>query len=288
MSKTKGLLLAVAVAALAFTFSCSSDDGGNDTPLPGTSSDGGTGSSSSDGGGGSSSSVGGGGTGGNVVNGANEAWIIRCETISSGEACEGIIFHSDGRFQFIEKWSGDWFIDDEGTYTIDGGTINLLYESGSLYQLHSYNVSSNSLTVTMNGNSQTFTRRTGVIIGGGSSSSGGTGGNVVNGANEGWVICAVLSEGEVCSGIVFHSDNRFQFITKDFDGIWRIGIGVENDDRNEGTYTTSNATINLVRNDGVSSQCSYSVSDNTLTLVNSEEGIETYTRRTGITIGGAP
>jgi len=175
MSKTKGLLLAVAVATLAFTFSCSSDDGGNDTPPPGTSSDGGTGSSSSDGGGGSSSSVGG---GGNVVNGANEAWIIRCETISSGEACEGIIFHSDGRFQFIEKWSGDWFIDDEGTYTIDGGTINLLYESGSLYQLHSYSVSVNSLTVIRNGNSMTFTRRTGVIIGGGTSSSGG---NIVYG-----------------------------------------------------------------------------------------------------------
>ncbi len=194
MSKTKGFLLAAAVAALAFTLSCSSDDGGNDTPLPGTSSDGGTGSSSSDGGGGSSSSGGGGssssggggssssgGTGGNVVNGANEGWIIHCGTSSSGEACEGIIFYSDGRFQFIETMGGVWTLDDAGTYTIDGSTINLLYDEGGSLQFTSYSVSDNSLTATIKGNITTLTRRTGITIGGGSSSSVGGGGNIVYG-----------------------------------------------------------------------------------------------------------
>ncbi len=108
--------------------------------------------------------------GGNVANGSNEAWVA-----CGNGYCEGIVFNSNGRFQFIEKGSDGIWLPGEaggGTYTVSGSSVNLNFDDGS----------SGSVPYSISGNTMTFsdyelTRQSGVTIGGTGGSSSSVGGS---------------------------------------------------------------------------------------------------------------
>ncbi len=138
MSKTKGFLLAVAVAALAFTFSCSSDDYKDDG--------GGNGDRDS-----------------RLVTGSDEAWI------GLYYDDEGIIFWSNGEFAIIELYDGTWELSG-GTWTTRGS--ELMLSNGSYSETFAYSVSGNMLTI----GGAVFIKTSGINFGGGGGSSSSVGG----------------------------------------------------------------------------------------------------------------
>jgi len=137
MSKTKGFLLAVAVAAMAFTFSCSSDDGNGGGNPPG----GGSGDS-------------------NLVCANGEAWV------ESGDY-EGIIFRSNGEFTYTEAKASNgatWYWDDhevEGTWSTSGNTLTMT-RSGGTARTYDYSVSGNELTMQLTQGAQVYIKTSGI------------------------------------------------------------------------------------------------------------------------------
>jgi len=110
MSKTKGFLLAVAFAAMAFTFSCSSDDG--------------------DGGG---NSPGGGGDS-NLVCAEGEAW--HCS--ANGDI---FVFRSNGEILMADGSCGAYCLDKKFTWSVSGNILTIGKET------YPYSVSGDKLTL---------------------------------------------------------------------------------------------------------------------------------------------
>jgi len=158
MSKTKGFLMAAGIVlAMAFTFSCSSDDGGGGEQ---SSPSGGDGSSSSVGGGGNSSSSGGSGGNGDrdsrLVTGSGEAWIRNGSN-------EGWILNSKGEYFFIEMSNGTWYYEDdlEGVaWSASGGTLTL--SDGKNAETYTYSVSGNQLTTHRNDRTIVYVKTSGI------------------------------------------------------------------------------------------------------------------------------
>ncbi len=128
MSKTKGFLLAVAVAAMAFTFSCSSDDSKDDD----------------------------GGGDGSLVCAEGEAWIRNGTN-------EGWVLSSNGKYAFIEKGGNTWFYDDDMdgvTWSANGDVLTL--SDGKSKEEYTYSVSGDQLTLERKGKTNVYTKRSGI------------------------------------------------------------------------------------------------------------------------------
>jgi len=128
---TKLALAAAFGLALAFTFSCSNDDGGD---------------------------------GGDIANADNEAWVACKTDKKTGEECIAFIFKQNGEFTEIYRENGeDWYIKGIGTYSIKGNQLTL-YPCDDDCTV-SYTISGNTLTMRFeDGARTTLTRTSGVYI----------------------------------------------------------------------------------------------------------------------------
>jgi len=129
MSKTKGFLLAVAVAAMAFTFSCSSDDGNGGGNPPG-----------------------GGGVSGGLFCADGEAWV---RNNSGGD--NGLIIRSNGQCFELEVHGGKWYFEESFTCSVSGDTFTI-----GETETYTYSVSGDQLTTQRGNSTRVYTKTSGI------------------------------------------------------------------------------------------------------------------------------
>ncbi|MDR2692947.1 MAG: hypothetical protein LBB74_01880 [Chitinispirillales bacterium] len=90
-----------------------------------------------------------------------EAWV-KCEVRDGVEFCIGYIFKSNSELIFIEREANVWYKYTDGGYNwrIDGDTL-IIYDDENA-GIVTYSLTDNALTLTFEGQPQTYTKRSGV------------------------------------------------------------------------------------------------------------------------------
>jgi len=103
--------------------------------------------------------------GGSPVNAANEAWVM-CNPNDENQ-CLGVIFWDNGAFYFAYGDHGDWWIDEDesGTWSTNGNRLTTVANNPAIGSTtHTYSISGNTLTVTLDGETEVYTKRSGINL----------------------------------------------------------------------------------------------------------------------------
>jgi len=162
---------------------------------------------------------------------AGQAWIA-----NGSNDNEGHIYDADGRVFVIKRdQKQNWSVDKEGVYSIRGDTVTLNYGTGeSIICKIKISSDGNTLTRTVNGSPEFFTRKSGVSIELPPANPH-NGGNLALDANQAWIND---KKGEL--SLIFRSNNTVTVIKErdDGSGVWEI--------YDEGKYATDNGAITMV------------------------------------------
>jgi hypothetical protein len=180
--------------------------------------------------------------GGNLVLSSGEAWIY---------GTSGIIFKTDNSVQLLQNIDGSWVIYSEGTYAASGGIVSVNTPQESF--TGSYSVSGNTLTVTRNGETVVFTKKSGINISTAPPAPGG--GNLILSSGQAWT--NGNGSPNPAEGYIFKSNNEVLYIYGS-SGDWYIV--------QEGTYQTDGAYITILWKKWGLYDGTYSISGNALTL----------------------
>jgi len=141
------LLMLTAVIAVGLA-GCGGDDNPNDN---GGNNNGGNNT------GGNNNNSGGGG--GGLVLGTDEAWVSN----NSHDGDIGLVFLQNGVFAGIGRIEGGvfWAAEVSGTYSVNGSNLTIV-NGGPMTGTFAYNVTGNTLKLSMNGKEETYTKTSGV------------------------------------------------------------------------------------------------------------------------------
>ncbi|MCL2183070.1 MAG: hypothetical protein FWB85_06345 [Chitinispirillia bacterium] len=228
--------------------------------------------------------------GGNIANAANEAWTLCVD----GAGCTGYVFKADkSAFTVVQlPASTDWIFVEFGTWATSGDTVTVTF-GGVPVLTAAYSVKGSSLELTVEGSpvAVTYTKKSGVTQGGGGEEC--VGDDCEDPGEIGYDPKLITEEGQA-----WVNDDGFFSIAVVFKaggsgtsyynvlGFW---LGEDMD----GWYTIGNKLYVIVTEedeDGVmvtdTSISTYTVSGNTLTLIDEEEGETIVFTKKELTIGG--
>jgi len=198
------------------------------------------------------------------------AWV----SASGRDAC---VFTSCNRVVLIERdpkgWN--WIVYKEGEYIIAENQIALDFGSGDYMNgIYTFELSGDGNRITTGNNTgarEVYTKTSGVYFSNTPTDPGpGPGGNLILGSGEAWVNGAHGTD----IGIIFQANGSVMLLVMNQSGTWDI--------YSEGTYTTRGSTTS-VNTPRVSFTGTYSVSDDTYTILLNEETL-VFTKRSGINI----
>jgi hypothetical protein len=185
-------------------------------------------------------------SGGDIVLSSGQAWVNVYDDYA-------LIFGSDGSFKMIQKISnGNWIVlDGSGTYKTSGGNITLFTDYESYYG--TYYVSGSTLTITIDGETEVFTKTSGINV---TTPPTPSGGDLVLSSGQAWTTDGD-SYSDDAEGYVFKSNGEILYIYGNY-GIWYI--------IQEGTYRAIGADITVTWNEWGTEYGTYSIYGDELIL----------------------
>jgi hypothetical protein len=211
----------------------------------------------------------GGPSGGGLILPDGEAWVYSETPLSSS----AYIFRSGGKLFSATKVSDEWTVVESGTWSISGNNLDMTLLGVPLN--YTYNISGNTLTLSMQG--QTIMTCTKTNIGTGTEPNnpgggGGGGGSLVLGANEAWT---ATTEDGFAYGCIFRSNKELLSIYKT-DNIWYGEV--------TGTYSESGNQLTVTISGEGTNTATYTISGNKLTITFKEDEPQTFTKTSGVTV----